>query len=38
VWRFRARGARPEEITGQQLLYNRRTEQFTVVGGTRVQQ
>jgi hypothetical protein len=38
VWRFRARGARPEELSGQQILYFRRTGQFQVVGGNLVQQ
>jgi hypothetical protein len=37
VWRFRGPGVRPEEMSGQQILYNRNTGQFTIVKGNRIQ-
>jgi hypothetical protein len=37
IWRFRGPGVRPEEISGNQILYFRKTGQFQVVGGNRIQ-
>jgi hypothetical protein len=36
VYQARAPGAAPKEISGQQLLYHRRTGEFEVVGGNRL--
>jgi hypothetical protein len=36
VYRFRPQGAPPEEISGRELLYDRRTGSFQIVGGNRL--
>jgi lipopolysaccharide export system protein LptA len=37
VYRWRGQGVRPEEISGQRILYSRKTGQFTIEKGNRVQ-